>query len=243
MFKSAVKKIYEYFMLRPMRFSPGYIKLRELFNYTEREKMLLDIMDFVRSNRLEGDYLEFGVYKCGTLIPAYHFSKSMGKNLDKMRFYGFDSFEGLPEVKKSDNEGFKHFSKGDYANSLSHVVSLLKKSKVNMSRVKLIKGWYNQVLNNDLRKKLFIKKAAVVWVDCDLYESTVPVLDFITPYLQDGTILVFDDWLCFRGNPEQGEQKAFSEWLKKNKKIQVIPLRKSYWGGQAFILRFLSKLR
>jgi len=89
----------------------------------------------------------------------------------------------------------------------------------------------------DVKAKIPIKKAAAIWIDCDLYGSTVPVLEFVRDYIQNGTILVFDDFYCFRGNPEQGEQKAFAEWLKKNKNIAAIPLRQSYWGGQAFIIR------
>ena len=68
-----------------------------------------------------------------------------------------------------------------------------------MNRVKIIPGWYSEVLNENTKKKLQIKKAAIVYVDCDLYESTVPVLDFITDYPVDGSILIFDDWNSFRG--------------------------------------------
>ena len=59
-------------------------------------------------------------------------------------------------------------------------------------------------------------KAAVIYVDCDLYKSTVPVLKFIVPFLQRGTIIVFDDWNCFYGDPELGERKAWSEFLSAN---------------------------
>lgn len=224
-------------MYNPIRFNSWTIKLRELFSYTEREKLLLQIMDYARSNKLEGDYLEFGVYCGGTFIPAYHFSKAMGKNLAKMKFYGFDSFEGLPDVKGLDLKEFAHFAKGDYSNSIKSFVSILNKSKVDLRRIELVKGWYDKSLTPELKKKLPIKKAAIVWIDCDLYESTVPVLKFIKEYLQNGTIVVFDDWYCFRGNPLQGEQKAFAEFLSKNKSIKAIPLRQSYWGGQAFIIR------
>lgn len=242
MLKGTIKRIYELLTYRPIRFSSYHIKLHELFSYNEREKLLLQIMDYVRSNRLEGDYLEFGIYRGGTLIPAYHFSKAIGKNLKIMKFYGFDSFEGLPEVKGLDKKNFPHFRKGDYKGSLEEVKSLLKKSKVDLKRVRLIKGWFNSSLNKEFKENLPIKKAAIIWIDCDLYESTVQVLNFIKDYLQNGTIVVFDDWFCFRGNPEQGEQKAFSEWLKKNKNIKAIELRRSYWGGMAFLIR-LKKIR
>jgi len=241
MLKKTLKNIYESLRYRPFRFSSSYIKIKEFFSYTEREKLLLQIMDYVRSNRLEGDYLEFGVWRGGTFIPAYHFSKAMGKNLAKMKFYGFDSFEGLPEIKGLDKKKFLHFSKGDYSFGIESLKKIMKKSGVDMPRVRLIKGWYDKVLNNELKRKIPIKKAAIIWIDCDLYKSTIPVLNFITDYLQNGTIIVFDDWFCFRGNPEQGEQKAFKEWLKRNKHIDAIHLRNSYWGGQAFIIRLKDK--
>jgi len=224
-------------MSRPIRYSNGYTKLVELCTYDERERLLMQIMDYVRSNRLHGDYLEFGVYECGTFLPAYHFSKAMGKNLENMKFYGFDSFEGLPHIDDIDTREFKHFSKGDYAYSLDKVLAKLKSSGVNMRRVRLVKGWYSNKFFRDIKTKLPIERAAVIWIDCDLYESTVPVLEFVKDYIQNGTILVFDDFYCFRGNPEQGEQKAFTEWLKKNKNMKAMPLRPSYWGGQAFIMR------
>ncbi|WP_044252706.1 hypothetical protein [Isosphaera pallida] len=49
-------------------------------------------------------------------------------------------------------------------------------------------------------------------VDCDLYSSAKVVLEFITPLMVDGTILIFDDWYCFRGHPQRGERAAFAEW-------------------------------
>lgn len=32
------------------------------------------------------------------------------------------------------------------------------------------------------------------------------------PLLTDGTIIMLDNWYCFRGNPNYGEQNAFYEW-------------------------------
>jgi hypothetical protein len=81
-------------------------------------------------------------------------------------------------------------------------------------------------LNDHTKKTLGIKQAAVVWIDCDLYESTVPALNFITDFVQTGTIICFDDFYCFRGDPNRGESKAFKEWLLRNPKITAIEYRK-----------------
>ena len=66
------------------------------------------------------------------------------------------------------------------------------------------------------RRKLLPTKAVVIYVDCDLYDSTVTVLDFAKDLLQKGTIMVFDDWFCFYGDPDKGERTAFKEFLALN---------------------------
>ena len=81
------------------------------------------------------------------------------------------------------------------------------------------------------------KRIAMTWIDCDLYESTVPVLDFITPYLAVGTVIVFDDWRCFRNHPDFGEQRACREWLESNKQIQLAELFAYGCCGMVFTVR------
>jgi len=61
-------------------------------------------------------------------------------------------------------------------------------------------------------------------------------MNFVTVYLQDGTVLIFDDWFCFRGNPNKGEQKAFREWLERHHSIKVTQFHKFGWGGNSFIV-------
>ena len=52
-------------------------------------------------------------------------------------------------------------------------------------------------------------------------------MNFITDYIQEGTILIFDDWFSFRGNPNRGEQRAFREWLEKNPSFQAVEYYKA----------------
>lgn len=92
----------------------------------------------------------------------------------------------------------------------------LVRGNVDTSRVTVVPGWYSEVLTDKLRQSLSIKQAAVILIDCDLYGSSVPVLDFVAPYIQDGTILIFDDWFSYKGRPDMGEARAFHEWLQRN---------------------------
>jgi hypothetical protein len=66
-------------------------------NYKETEGILAKAMNLVTSNRLEGDYLEFGVYQGESFVTAYKFSKDY-YGLKSMHFYAFDSFQGQPPL-------------------------------------------------------------------------------------------------------------------------------------------------
>ncbi len=231
--KKILKSIFVFLMKPYIRYKilPA---LNQTFNYNRKEKILNYCFSFLNFVRHDGDYLEFGVWKGGSLTAAYYLSKKF-KNLKNMKFYVFDSFEGLPK-KKGIDQLSGDFSEGDYACSLQDLKNSLKKSRIDLKRVSFTKGWFSDTLNENTRKNLPIKKAALVYVDCDLYESTVPVLDFITPYIIDGTIILFDDWFCFNGHPDRGEQLAFSEWLDKNTDISAIPYKQFGWAGNSFIL-------
>lgn len=192
-----------------------------------REDVLLGAFRFIRRNMLGGDYLEFGVYRGHTIHLAYGFSEYMAKSVQgwlraaeraalmrRMRFFGFDSFEGLPEPVGIDAGPI--FQKGDFATSLDEVRRRLRERGTDLSRVHLIPGFYDEVLTPSLRQTLALQAAAIVHVDCDFYKSTKTVLDFVTPLLQDGTIIIFDDWFHYCGHPHRGEQKAFSEWREQH---------------------------
>ncbi|HBH97895.1 MAG TPA: hypothetical protein DDX89_09010 [Candidatus Omnitrophica bacterium] len=52
----------------------------------------------------------------------------------------------------------------------------------------------------------------------------------------EGTVLIFDDWLNFKANPELGEQRACREWLQDHPELRLTPFAR--WGvtQQSFIV-------
>ena len=148
------------------------------------------------------------------------------------RYFGFDSFEGIPEIKGKDIGGA--FAKGDYAASRSKVTEYLKRQEIDLTRVQLVEGWYEDTCTEETRTKFGLEKARVIHIDCDLYESTVTALNFITPLVQTGTIIMFDDYFHFHGDRRKGEACAFREWLERNPQIVAtefmrdLPWRNSY---------------
>ena len=203
------------------------------FSFTPREEILDLAMQFAVQSRLEGDYLEFGVFRGDTFTIAFHMAKRWG--LDRAHFYAFDSFQGLPPTSGVDQMGFEQFKEGEMVCSEQEFLSNLRRRRVDRSRVTTVPGWFHETLTQDLQRRLPLQRAAVVWIDCDLHASTAPVLDFLTPYLQTGTVIIFDDWFCYRGDPERGQQKAWSEWRSAHPGISAAEWHKVGWHGQALI--------
>lgn len=210
---------------------PEFVK-KALNLYSEKERMMQRCMTMLRYGGVTGDYLEFGVWEGNSFITAYKEAERNGFN--GMEFYAFDSFEGLPGT--DDIDIYSVFKQGDFCCSEEQFKKNLVKARVDMKKVRVVKGWYDKVLTKELKDNLNIWRAAVVLVDCDLYSSAKAVLDFCTGYVQDGTVICFDDWFCFGGSPFMGEQKAFNDWLKKNQDIIAIPFYKFHTLGNSFIL-------
>src|SRR5262245_38206679 len=63
------------------------------------------------------DYLEFGVFRGFTLWYAQALARARG--IQDMRFFGFDSFQGLPSVE--DDNSRREFQAGSYRSPRAEV--------------------------------------------------------------------------------------------------------------------------
>ncbi|MBA3691633.1 MAG: hypothetical protein H0W82_09525 [Actinobacteria bacterium] len=187
----------------------------------------------MRTTGLQGDYFEFGLYRGSSFALAHRLARHYRLS-PEMRFFGFDSFQGLPEPVGVDAAG--EFRKGDYACTRERVTAKLDNRGVDWGRVHLIEGWYDRSLTPELKSTLAPGPVGVALVDCDLYESTVPVLGFLASLIQEGSILMFDDWNCFGRSEEMGERRAFREFLEENPRFEAEPWICFGRRGQAFIL-------
>lgn len=139
-----------------------------------------------------GYYLEFGVFTGGTI-------RYMAKQKPTVSFHGFDSFEGLPE---------DWFGMPLIKNSFSLKGGLPKVPK----HVKLHKGWFNETLPKWCAEHQ--DKIAFMHIDCDLYSSTVDILENLGSKLQVGTVILFDEYFNYP-NWENHEYKAWKEFVEK----------------------------
>jgi ABC-2 type transport system ATP-binding protein len=182
-------------------------------------------VDFVVFGGVIGDIFEFGVLGGWTARNFAEISRDMA-------FYGdlklFDSFEGLPLQKHALDRTSYDVQRGiwreemhlpeaweaDFGEPLKdHIVRKLSQI-ISLERIIVRQGFYSETLQTPLTGK-----AAIVHMDCDLYQSTVEVFMALErdDILQDGTIIMFDDWNCNRANPAYGQRLAFHEFLERNK--------------------------
>jgi hypothetical protein len=181
------------------------------FAQGQRKHLFMSITRFLHINRpVPGYYFEFGCHSANTMRLAF----DSYRWLFDFTYVGFDSFEGLPEIGAIDRQAI--WEKGKLATAEDEFVRRCIGHGIPRDRLITVRGFYDKSLTPDLAARLAPTKAAVIYVDCDLYESTVPVLAFVKDFLQPGTVLVFDDWNCFLADPERGERRAFREFRAAN---------------------------
>jgi hypothetical protein len=200
-----------------------------------RLEMLQKAFQYVTNEKVPGEYFEFGVARGLTFSGAYHIARKYHAPTNE--FYGFDSFEGFPELHEIDKK-FIRFKTGDENWTQDTFSRTLQDAGVPKEVVRVVPGWFKDsltpTLQNSLREGRV--KASIVWVDCDLYESTLQVLNFITPLLQNGTVIIFDDWYCYHADPNKGERRAVREFLTSHTNIQLTEYHKFGIVGNSFIV-------
>lgn len=120
------------------------------------------------------DYIELGV--CG----GHSFTWWLTHNINPdSKFYGFDTFEGLPE-------NFGPFRKGSMAVALESL-------QITDSRARLFKGLFQQTLIPFLEQYKNERKK-LIHLDADLFSATLFSLSQWYRFLQDGDIILFDEF-------------------------------------------------
>jgi O-methyltransferase len=107
--------------------------------------------------------------------------KKKEDNFMSRTFFGLDSFEGFPEEVHPEykSENFK---------SNYDKVKLLE----NSYNCKIIKGYFSESLKEiESRKE---NKIAFAFIDCDIYDSSKYVINFIKDKLSNGAFLMIDDY-------------------------------------------------
>jgi hypothetical protein len=144
------------------------------WTYEKRYPLYKWVLDTEKLTQIPVNYLEFGVAQ-GRSMQWYVEQNSNPAS----RFYGFDTFTGLPE-------DYGPYKKG-YFNSNQE------QPKINDTRVSFYQGLFQQTLPGFL-PQLDNTRRNIIMLDADLYSATLYVLSSVAHLLKDGDIVFFDEF-------------------------------------------------
>ena len=193
----------------------------------------------IKSWSINGSYLEFGTYKGQSIVYAYKEMVSIFGLIPKkgiLSIHGFDSFAGIKGITSDEIDG--PFSEGGYEASFKEYKDNLIKNKVDTNFVKTHSGFFHQTLTLELLRKIKIETpiAAVINIDCDVFEPAFAALNFCKSMFTQGTIILFDDYFSYALDPNKGEVRALSLFSSENPQFIFNEWMNYGPKGKAFII-------
>jgi hypothetical protein len=191
--------------------------------------------NYVARCALRGHDLEFGTWYGRSFFANYFRYRHWLHG----RFYAFDSFAGLSQPLPLETE----YTGGDFyaggyvcnQNSFEAIADLVDMPR---ERMTIVPGFYGETLHRDPREYgLTPGSVSVCVIDCDLRQPTEDVLRFVTPLLEPGALIYFDDWRLTRASAQVGERAAALAWLRQHPEFELIELHRESWQHQWFIFQ------
>jgi hypothetical protein len=179
---------------------------------------------------IEGDFAEAGVHMGGHPALMAFIIKKYAQN---RRVHMYDSFKGVPQPGPDDCKEWQDNSgtnpnpavpveTGVIRNPIAGVQENMQRWRVDESLLVYHEGWYEEVLPKETNTP---EKIALLRIDCDLYHSTIPVMQYLYPRVQSGGYIIDDDW----GETEKPTParlallKCLDEMGHPHPKVQRIP--------------------
>lgn len=158
-------------------------------DYHKRSNLYQYILDQYHLSQQQVLYMEFGV------ASGVSFRWWLQNNQHpSSAFFGFDTFEGLPE-------DWGVYRKGDMSSQIP---------QIDDQRGHFIKGLFQDTFLGFVEQNIEQLKSPtqkVIHLDADLYTATAFVLSQLYPYLRKGDLILFDEF-----NVAMHEFKAFHEF-------------------------------
>jgi hypothetical protein len=188
--------------------------------------LIFEKLDQLRD--LPGTFVECGVYQGNTFFSAATYCRN--ENIERP-LYGFDSFSGFPfkETDERDRPGYfkilfkdglitkEHYEKAavrtkDFTDethlSAEYFMDVKKVFGIadDFKNAILVEGPFDDTLNK------FKEKIAILYLDCDLYQSYMDCLNSLYPSLVSGGVVIFDEYYSLK---YPGARLAVIEFFKE----------------------------
>lgn len=145
------------------------------------------------SRPVPGNIVEFGTWKghsTRVIRDELWRTRVWERAQRRKRIFACDSFEGL-------TEDYEHLKAGTFATQVPK-----------LRGVRIVKGFFEDSLTPELAAE--VGGVSFAHFDADLYSATLKALNWLTPLLQPGSILLFDELL----GEDPAEAQALVEWQK-----------------------------
>jgi hypothetical protein len=194
------------------------------FSYTSMPMMyaLYSAMKHVSDAGIDGDVVECGVWRGGSMMMAALSLKAAGDRSRTLHLYDtFDlSWEARSEkdhlvyrapVPSGASSRFRVEGQGAKGVSQEEVLSNLLSTGFPRERIRLIRGLVQETLPKEAPRSI-----ALLRLDTDFYESTYHELVCLFPLLKAGGVLIIDDY-----GKHQGATEAVDRYFAENR-IQML---------------------
>jgi hypothetical protein len=177
----------------------------------ERITELYNSLEYIRTNNIDGDIVECGVWKGGNIIGIIEYLKY--HNILDKSVWLYDTFEGMTSPEEIDVD-LDNKKASDILNSvlcyssLTEVKQNLSKSEFNNERLKFIVGDVSETLLIESNKP---NKISLLRLDTDWYKSTKDELIHLYPILVNDGVLIVDDYGHWKGS-----KTATDEFFEEN---------------------------
>jgi O-methyltransferase len=183
----------------------------------ERMYALYNAVKYVVQNKIEGDFVECGVWRGGSSMMIALTLNSM--NIKDRKIYLYDTFEGMSEPTENDvdfrggnADSLLKQNVEDKQNSvwcladLQDVQNNMKLTNYPVHNIKFVQGKVEDTIPQTISESI-----ALLRLDTDWYESTAHELKYLYPKLITKGVLIIDDY----GHWE-GCRKAVDEYFLEN---------------------------
>lgn len=171
---------------------PRYVRRQHLTRFLALYEIFKQVQD------VKGSVVECGVWRGFGLMTWAKLSAVMEPTNLTRRVYGFDSFEGFPQVGEKDANATDPPVAGELASDsyeeLTKLIEQFDKDRFlgHLEKVRLIKGDATETIPKFLAENPHLV-VSLLFLDFDLYEPTRIAIESFLPRMPRGAILAFDE--------------------------------------------------
>jgi O-methyltransferase len=175
---------------------------------------LQSLVEIVKAaEKVPGDIIEIGSYKCGSTIVLAAASELCSPN---KTVFGFDIFKEMPAGSKFDQDLSHSFGDLDFEE--------IKSVTEQISNLAVVRGLHEETIPVFPPRPI-----SILFLDSDLYESHRIALEHFWPMLSENGLLILHDFVSLNC---PGVRKAFDEYFKNSLESVI---KHSYQSGMLVV--------